>query len=245
MRDLRDIVAREERNVCGIAAAIAASAVVGAGASIYSSNKASGAAKGAADTNNALQGEIYNQNTANLTPFMQTGTGALGRLDASQQPGFDWNKLIANDPAAQFQMQQGVRAIDNSASARGLSLSGGTLKALDRYGQGVASDSINNWWNRNSQLAQFGLSGANALAGVGTNYANAVGANNNSAASAQANAALASSGQINNLLGQGVNAYSSYRGLNSIYGGGSGYAGPGVDAYGASTGIPADLTGLI
>lgn len=179
------------------------------------SNTAANDITGATNANNALQAQIYQANSQNLSPFINTGVGALGRLDASQQPGFDWNAFLAGDPAAQFQIEQGTNVIDRSAAAAGSLDSGGTLKALDRFGQGVATDEINNWWNRNSQLAQFGLSGANALAGVGTNYANAVGQNNLTSAAAQGNAALVNASNANNLFSQGINALAAQGGFNS------------------------------
>jgi len=46
---------------------------------------------------------------------------------------------IANDPYYQFQLKEGMKGIQNSAAARGTLLTGGTLKGLENYGQGLAS----------------------------------------------------------------------------------------------------------
>ena len=73
-------------------------------------------------------------------------SGTLGGLGSGSLIA-PWNKQfkapnpnqIAKNPYYQFQMQQGLQGIERGAAAKGTLLTGGTLKALDRYGQGVAS----------------------------------------------------------------------------------------------------------
>lgn len=55
---------------------------------------------------------------------------------------------IAGDPAYRFQMEQGMKAIQGSAAARGTLLTGGTLKALDRFGQGLAATYDTKFYDR-------------------------------------------------------------------------------------------------
>ena len=55
---------------------------------------------------------------------------------------------IANDPAYKFQLEQGLKGIQGSAAARGTLLSGGTLKALDTFGQGLASTYNDKYYGR-------------------------------------------------------------------------------------------------
>lgn len=55
---------------------------------------------------------------------------------------------IAKDPAYQFQLQQGLQGVDRSAAAKGTLLTGGTLKALDAYGQGLASTYNDKYYDR-------------------------------------------------------------------------------------------------
>ena len=63
----------------------------------------------------------------------------------------------------------GMEAIENSAAARGGILSGGTLKALERYGQDWGSNEFEKVFNR-------GLTTAGYNAGVGQQgYANRYG----------------------------------------------------------------------
>jgi hypothetical protein len=55
-------------------------AVVGAGASIISGNRAARATTDAADQSNALQERIYNQSRSDNEPWRQVGISALGKL---------------------------------------------------------------------------------------------------------------------------------------------------------------------
>lgn len=108
----------------------------------------SGVTKAAGD---AASGVNTAAGTANsfLSPFINAGTTALGNLNALGQQQFSFNPSnLENDPGYQFQLTQGMKALNNSAAARGLSASGSTLKAAANYEQGVAGTSYNNAYNR-------------------------------------------------------------------------------------------------
>lgn len=53
-----------------------------------------------------------------------------------------------NSPGYQFALQQGLQGIQRSAAARGTLLTGGTLKALQQYGTGLADQTYGNVFNR-------------------------------------------------------------------------------------------------
>jgi hypothetical protein len=55
---------------------------------------------------------------------------------------------LANDPYTQFRLAEGQRGMERSAAARGTLLSGGLLRSLERYRQGVASEEAGNAFNR-------------------------------------------------------------------------------------------------
>jgi hypothetical protein len=55
---------------------------------------------------------------------------------------------IAADPGFQFQMGQGTQTIERGAASHGTLLTGGTLKALDRFGQGLAHTYDQDAYNR-------------------------------------------------------------------------------------------------
>lgn len=70
------------------------------------------------------------------------------------------------DPGYQFQLQEGLNAIQNSAAARGGLESGRAMKEMQRYGQGLADQTYNQWYGR--RAGEFG-SYANRL---GSQYGN-------------------------------------------------------------------------
>jgi len=90
------------------------------------------------------------------------GGGAAGGAVGVQAPGMPgtlidpWTKPfvarspedIANDPAYQFQLGQGLQGIERGAAAKGTLLTGGTLKAAMGFGQGLASTYNDKYYNR-------------------------------------------------------------------------------------------------
>jgi hypothetical protein len=59
------------------------------------------------------------------------------------------------DPGYQFRMQQGANDLNTRAAAAGGQLSGATQKALQRYGQGFASNEFGNAFNRFANQRDF------------------------------------------------------------------------------------------
>lgn len=74
-------------------------------------------------------------------------------------------------PAYDYQFDQGTRAINSSAAARGMGKSGSNLKSLQGFGQGIYAQQMDNYLNRLSGQGQAGFQGA---AGI-TGNANALG----------------------------------------------------------------------
>lgn len=105
------------------------------------------------------------------------------------------------DPGYQFRLDQGRKAINNNAAARGLRYSSDTQKAIGDYTQGMASQEFGNAWNRLAGLSGMGQTATNQQISAGQNYAGAYGQN-------AMNAGLArSSGYagINNAFQSGIN----------------------------------------
>ena len=106
-----------------------------------------------------------------------------GQIATAQQGGGvdapDYSAFFKS-PGYEFRLGEGVRAMDRSAAARGMLMSGGMLRELQRYGQGFASREFNTYANRLSDLAGIGSSvsvaggelGARAAGQVGTSAAN-------------------------------------------------------------------------
>ncbi len=106
-----------------------------------------------------------------------------GQIATAQQGGGEAGpdySAFFQSPGYQFRQDEGIRAIDRSASARGQLMSGGTLRELQRYGQGLASSEFGNYANRLSAIAGIGQTaafgggqlGAQAAGQVGTSAAN-------------------------------------------------------------------------
>lgn len=126
-----------------------------------------------------------------------------------------------NSPDYQFALQQGTQTLDRSAAARGRLYSGGYGMDLTKYGQGMASQQLNNYTNRLADIAGLGQVASTNLAGQGQNFANAFGNNLNNAADARASAYAANANANNTLangINQGLNYYAQYN-KNNQWGG--------------------------
>jgi hypothetical protein len=75
-------------------------------------------------------------------------------------------------PDYEFKRAEGLRDIERTAAGRGSLMSGGTLKALTRYGGDLASGEWNNYVNRLASLAGVGQSSSYQTGVLGANAAN-------------------------------------------------------------------------
>lgn len=126
-----------------------------------------------------------------------------------------------NSPDYQFALQQGTQNLDRSAASRGRLNSGGYGQDLVAYGQGLASQQLNNYTNRLAALAGVGQTASNSLSALGQNYAGQYGNNLNNAAAATASSYAANANansQMANGIGQAVNYYAQYN-KNNQWGG--------------------------
>lgn len=149
---------------------------------------------------------VRSLNRADTSPWRASGAGAVnqltrllglgnirytpdsrglpqGELDASnavqdQQQAFgEWQR----DPGYQWRMSEGIRARDRSAASKGMLLSGAQRKALDNWGQGLASEEYGNYFNR---LAAMAGAGSQAVGQSGNVAASTLGPISQSAISA-------------------------------------------------------------
>tara|TARA_R110000824_G_scaffold355813_1_gene543029 strand:- start:2220 stop:2942 length:723 start_codon:yes stop_codon:yes gene_type:complete len=106
-------------------------------------------------------------------PYTELGAHAAGelqgRLSDNALLGNFTGEDLANEPGYQFELQEGNQAIDRAAGARGGRYSGGTLKALQRYGQGLAQQNYGEAFNRDnvSKTRQYNMLGGSVDAGQG------------------------------------------------------------------------------
>ena len=190
----------------GIATAIVGSAVIGAVASSSASRSASRAQQNAANTANAEERRQFDLARADLAPYRQAGTAALGTLSSNFGNSFE------TSPGYEFVRDEGQRNLGNSFAARGGAFSGNALRALSQFNQGLASQEYGNWWNRGAGLAGIGQTATNTGVAAGQNFANQFGANTMAAGDARASGVLNAYSGIANAANTGLSNYMLYRG---------------------------------
>lgn len=122
------------------------------------------------------QGNIALQNSHQeqqgyMSPYSQAGLSSLSQLQSG-----DFAKNLQMDPGYQFRLDEGKKAVEGSAAARGGLNSGATLKALERFGQNFASNEYQNAYQRDyarlSQLAGLGFNAGQNQFNAAGNYGN-------------------------------------------------------------------------
>lgn len=129
------------------------------------------------------------------------GSGAPADAQTAQQNAF---ANFHTDPGYQFAVDQGTKALTNSAAARGVLNSGNTAIALQNYGQGMAEQQYGNYFARLQSLAGLGQSATGSTASAGAqaagNAGNALMAGGAARASAYGGVAQAGNQGIQNYL---------------------------------------------
>jgi hypothetical protein len=154
-----------------IPAAIVGSSLIGANAA----NRAGQAQADATGEAARLQYQQYQDTVKRQQPFYQAGVNALPELvQASKYTPFGMDQFKA-DPGYAFRLSEGQKALERSAAARGGLLSGGTGKALERFGQDYGSQEYTNAFNRYQAERQARLGPLQTLTGMGQTTAQQVG----------------------------------------------------------------------
>lgn len=178
-----------------VASAIAASAVVGAGASIYSSSQAADAQKAGIAASTAAQQKAFDEQKALNAPFREGGITAQNRLltylgltpaegsgvtvdpndpNFGKYAGDFGMKDFQADPGYNFRLSEGMKGLQNSAAAKGLLSSGSTLKGITDYGQGMASQEYGNAYQRYQTNRANQLNPLTGILGMGQTATNNV-----------------------------------------------------------------------
>lgn len=276
--------------------------LLGASSANKGAAKAADATRYAADQASAVQREARAQNTATLSPFVNTGLGAMGNVNAllgingGGGGGFDTAQYFAANPdvaagfgqqniystpdefakahwegygskegraspfatpaSAQqnaenafntfrnstgykFRLDQGLDAVNGGYAGAGTIKSGAAMKAINDYGQGMASQEFGNYLNALGNQQQLGLSAGSALAGVSQNSANNLGQIAMNTGDNLANAALLKS--QNN--GQAINSLAMIgSGILGRQGGGG--FNPNTSQWAQGTGTAMNLNGF-
>lgn len=105
-------------------------------------------------------GSAMADNPGRMTFTYDQSGNVVGTQPAQQAAPVDLNALIAATPGYQFRMNQGLQGVERSAAARGGLNSGGTLRALQRYGEGLAASEYGDFANRLASLIGLGQTAA-------------------------------------------------------------------------------------
>jgi len=230
------------------ALAIGGSALLGASASKSAASTQAAAADRAAE----LQNQQFQQTREDLAPYRAAGQTALNALTplATNYQKFGMDQFT-QDPGYAFRLSEGQKALDRSAAARGGLISGGALKAAQRYGQDMGSQEYMNAFNRYQTERNAQLNPLQSLAGVGQTTANQLGQFGASNAANVGNlmtggAAAQAAGQVGmaNAVTGGLGTYMNYsqnQAQNSLLqqalkNRGSIYGGPSVNFGGSGSG---------
>ena len=222
-----------------VAGSVVVSSFLGADAARSAGNTQADAANRAAD----LQYKQYQEDVARQKPFYDVGVNALPELvKASKYTPFGMQQF-QQDPGYAFRLKEGQQALDRQAAARGGLISGGALKAAQRYGQEMGSQEYTNAFNRYQAERQARLGPLQSLTGMGQTTAQQIGAAGSNMAGNVGNAigsaaAARASGYVGgaNALTSGLGTYLNYsQGQNMVnamrYGPNYGQFTPGSNAF--------------
>jgi len=133
----------------------------------------------------AAQQAMFERQVQLQEPFRQAGLTAQNRLMTLLGLGPDTTaaeygiatrpfdmQAFEQDPGYAFRMQEGMRALERSAAARGGLLSGNALRGITRFGQDLASQEYGNAFNRFQVERQARLNPLQSLMGGGQTAAN-------------------------------------------------------------------------
>jgi hypothetical protein len=213
-----------------IPAAIIGSSLLGSSAAKSAASTQSAAADRAAE----LQNQQFQQTREDQAPYRQAGYTALDKMQnmAGNVPGaFKFgNEAMYQDPGYAFRLSEGMKAMNNTAAARGGLISGNALRAGQAYGQQMGSQEYQNAYNRALTGYNTGVASENqlynrqaGLAGIGQTAANFVG--QTGAANAANVGNLITGGAAANAAGymgaanagaQGVSQYINYNQGNNL-----------------------------
>jgi hypothetical protein len=176
--------------------------------SLIGSNAANRAAKtqaGSADQATQLQERMFNKQLELQEPFRQSGINALNKIESGDIMG-------SMDPSYSFRFQEGLKALDRQAAARGGLISGGALRAAQRYGQDVASTEFGNAYNRLASRAGFGQTASTNMGGAAGQFGTNAGNLMTSAGAARASGYIGGA----NALAGGLTQYLNYTQGNNM-----------------------------
>lgn len=235
----------------GTGLAILGAGILGAGATMYGANKAADTQANAANQAAAVQQQglefqkgvfntqkqNYDTASGNLTPFINNGVGASNTLASAYglngAPPLSEGALqgFYNSPDYKFALKGGSEALDNSAAAKGGAISGNQIRAQTEYGQGLATQNLQNYFSKLSGMAGQGIQAGSNLGQLGTNLGTGVsgqvGTSSNNIGNSLMAAGTAEASGIKGMVGgfnQGLSSLSLYNQMGKSSYGGTGFS---------------------
>lgn len=149
------------------------------------------------------------------TSVDETALAAAIRERMNQQPTSNTvagQYDFTTDPSYEFRFNEGQKAVNNSLAGRGSFLSGAALKAIQKYGQGAASQEYGAQFNRLSGLAGTGQTSVQNTNALGANAAQGIG----NSLEGIGNVNAAASNNWGNLINQGFQNYNQQNQLGKL-----------------------------
>lgn len=206
-------------------APLAAASIIGGVIQGNAAQKAGESQAQAANNAANLQYQMFQQQQANMQPWLQTGKGALTQLGTLTGPGGSMSQMpTAQDiltqlsPNYQFQLQQGLGQAQNMGNSVGGLVSGNEMQGLNQFAQNFAGNAyqnaFNNYqtaqgniFNRLANIANMGANAGTGIMGAGMNTAANMGNFQTSGAAAQAAGNVGMANALNQGLGNIGNMY--------------------------------------
>ena len=158
----------------------------------------------AARESNALLEKMWQQGRADQAPYREAGTSALAGIQALLKDP----SSITTMPDYQFGLDQGSKALQNSATARGMTHSGQQAKALERYGNDYAGTKLGESFNRLASIAGIGQTATNQTGAMGQGYAGQMAGNITGMGNSSASGYIGQGNAWNNAFGGALNGIS-------------------------------------
>ena len=182
--------------------------------------KAGDAQERAAQMSVEEQRRQYDLSRQDMAPWLEAGGDALGKQQAFLNG--DWSGFM-NAPDYKYALDQGVHTLDRSAASHGGLFGGAHSQDLTKFGQGLALQNANGYYDKLAGLSNTGHATATNLGQLGSqmasNIGNAYTNAGNARASSYINQANATSNMYNSFGQIAGNYFGTRNGQGNGWGG--------------------------
>ena len=137
-------------------------AAIGALGSMYGADKAAEGSEKAAQAQMfaaMMQKKMFDEAMARQQPFYEQGISSLEDYAKMLKGGYD----MKQSPAAQYELEQGTKALNRQLAARGMSGGGIAARRLAELSGGVAARDWQNQYSRLVDSLKLGTGAANSM----------------------------------------------------------------------------------